>query len=143
MKKGRDAFKSFLAILLQGVTMKTTTKVKPASVIKPYVMPAAVFALVCLVSTAAAFQLVGSDAMSGATIKELVVMVDGRGPVLVLRTNEATRDGCSTFHRYEDQHGVNEFLAILLSAKVANRPIFVGHSSAPGLPCLLAIVGPE
>ena len=60
MPKGRDVFKSCLAMLLQGGTMKTDTKVKTASVMKPYVLPAAVFALMtCLVSTAAAFQRIG------------------------------------------------------------------------------------
>src|SRR5262245_23854504 len=146
MKKGRDVFKSFLAMLLQGVTMQTATKVKPASVMKPYGLPAAVLALMmCLVSTstAAAFQLISNNAMSGATIKELVVVVDQRGPVLVLRTNEATGDGCSTFTIYDDQPGFNAFLAILMAAKVASRPIILAHGSAPGAPCLLAMVGPE
>ena len=62
MQKGRDAFKSFLTILLQGRTRQTTTKGTTASVLKPYVLPAAVFALrgILLVSTAAAVQHITS-----------------------------------------------------------------------------------
>ena len=76
--------------------------------------------------------------------------MDGRGPVLRLQTNEETGDGCRIFYRYEDQGGMNAFLAILLSAKVANRSIFVGHGFVgdgpqPGLnkACPLTMLSPE
>jgi hypothetical protein len=56
MKKGRDVVKLGLAMLFKGGTRQTATQGTTAAVLQPYVLQAAVFALVCLVSPAAAIE---------------------------------------------------------------------------------------
>ena len=124
MPKGCDVFKSCLAMLRQRGTMQTDTKGTTASVMKSYVMPVAVFALVCLVGTAAAFGG-GSNWMEGATIKAVYVYTNLSERGLLFRTNEATGEGCNTFYVPYDQLGFNAALALLTTAKVAKQPIFV------------------
>jgi hypothetical protein len=144
MKKERNVFKSCLTMLRQGGTMHTDTKGTTASVLQSYVLPAAVFALVCLVSTADAFGG-GSNWMEGATIKGVYVYTNQGDRGILLRTNEATGNGCNTFYIPYDHLGFNAALALLTTAKVANKPIFVeyGTQRAPWSPeaCLLGTVG--